>query len=62
MNVSADRNCRAPVNNTTYIAPTVYENTVGSHREEILDEALEETFPASDPISPAISDVRAPAA
>jgi CBS domain-containing protein len=23
------------------------------HREEVLDEALEETFPASDPISPA---------
>lgn len=22
------------------------------HREELLDEALEETFPASDPISP----------
>lgn len=24
------------------------------HQEEILDEALEETFPASDPISPAV--------
>ena len=23
------------------------------HRESVLDEALEETFPASDPISPA---------
>lgn len=23
------------------------------HQEEVLDEALEETFPASDPISPA---------
>jgi hypothetical protein len=25
-----------------------------SHAEELLDEVLEETFPASDPIAPAI--------
>lgn len=30
------------------------------HREEMLDEALEETFPASDPIS--VADPRSPRA
>jgi len=27
-----------------------------AHEEELLDEAIEETFPASDPISPARVD------
>ncbi len=35
-------------------APTPYERSAyASHREDLLDEALKETFPASDPISPA---------
>ena len=25
------------------------------HQEELLDEALEETFPASDPVAPALT-------
>ncbi|HEY8604814.1 hypothetical protein [Tsuneonella suprasediminis] len=34
--------------------PTPYERSAyAPHQEELLDEALEETFPASDPISPA---------
>ena len=28
------------------------------HREQMLDEALEETFPASDPVSLSLTDVR----
>jgi hypothetical protein len=27
-------------------------DSLGDHQEALLDEALEETFPASDPISP----------
>ena len=35
------------------LAP-LHEPTVdAAHEDELLDEALEETFPASDPISPA---------
>jgi hypothetical protein len=34
--------------------PTPYEQSANApHQEDLLDEALEETFPASDPISPA---------
>jgi len=34
--------------------PPSYEQAANAaHQEELLDEALEETFPASDPISPA---------
>jgi hypothetical protein len=29
----------------------VYDEADARHREELLDEALEETFPASDPVS-----------
>ncbi|MGF7163242.1 hypothetical protein FHS85_004904 [Rhodoligotrophos appendicifer] len=34
------------------------DNTEGvtKHNEELLDEALQETFPASDPIAPAHRD------
>ena len=31
--------------------PTIAEETDVKHREKMLDEALEETFPASDPVS-----------
>jgi hypothetical protein len=29
-----------------------------SHQEDLLDEALQETFPASDPISPSVAEIR----
>jgi len=34
-------------------APTQFPRSEGMHKEALLDEALAETFPASDPISPA---------
>lgn len=33
--------------------PTGSERSEATHKESLLDEALAETFPASDPISPA---------
>lgn len=34
-------------------APAQFPRSEGMHKEALLDEALAETFPASDPISPA---------
>lgn len=34
-------------------APAQFPKSEGVHKEALLDEALAETFPASDPISPA---------
>ena len=33
-------------------APTLAQQAAHEHEEELLDEAVEETFPASDPVSP----------
>jgi hypothetical protein len=37
---------------------TEEEEARRDHKEECLDEALDETFPASDPIAPQVPDKR----
>ena len=46
-NQPAERSAR-----TTKPEGTTPEDRLKRHQEELLDEAIEETFPASDPISP----------
>lgn len=42
-----------PSNEDEALLPSYERAAYAAHREELLDEALAETFPASDPISPA---------
>lgn len=51
---TGERNGPATAQNASESAATAIDAASAAHDEWLLDEALMETFPASDPVSPAL--------